>query len=345
MNVCDYTKEESSYRGIMTGNTNDSGRDGSGFIHVEMLDPPETGRGGTKVRERNVIPVGIFLMLFFIEGCIAAGASIAYFIYAGTSGIGEIESYVRSHSLSTAEAFAAEAGPGIRKKKFSGLRSLFRDTMDKGTIDEAFLVLSDGTFVVREERGAGTKSEAGDADSEWSHSLAMILAPVRRATRETIIADYSVPSRPVPFRDDVRPLLRRYLYPGIESNGWLVTRAVFVKKKPAGAVGFIVGKQKIYDFIEAHMYASLHVFLVGLGGAFLVSLALSLVVFLRYRSIRRGSARPGGGGGAARNELYDMTPDGPPGRDSRVATAPSSEGGPIGRGSGIRDAIPVREKE
>ena len=325
------------HRGIMTLRNDTTGR-GTGFFHAEMLRTDDEGvpsPGGQ--RERGVVPVGVFLMLFLIESIVAAGVSLGYLMYAGASGIREIESYVRSYSLSLAETLSKEAGASLKGKDFEGLRSIFREKAAEGMMDEGFLLLGEGRRAVHV---AGRSGEEPPGD-RWSHSAELILAPARKKSGETIIADYSVAGIPVPFTKDVRLLIGRFLYPGIESNAWLVTRAVYEKGKPAGAVGFVVGKGKLYAFLESHLRFTLRVLGAGLGAALAISFAVSLVVFLRYRALlRRRGAAPARGSAPPRDEFYEITAPEP----AQPSSAPAGRS-PFGRGTEIRDAIPVRGKE
>lgn len=324
------------FRGIMALKEENSG-EGAEFFHAEMLDPVDEigGRAG-RVREGSIIPVGIFLMLFFIEAAVAAGVSLAYFIHTGSSGIREIESYVRSYSLPLADELSAEAGASLKKKDFSRVRSLLREKADEGLIDEGFLLLNEGGRAVHVANRSGEESPG----NRWSHSAELILSPARRKSRETAIIDYSVPFVGLPFVDDIRLPLKRFFYSGIDSNAWLVTRAVFQEGKPEGAVGFIIGKQKIYTFLESHIRFTLRILAAGLGAALAISLVVSFVVFLRYRSLRRGGAGRIRGGGAAHDEFYDV-----PLPAVKPASPTPADNSPFSRGTGIRDAIPVHEKE
>ncbi len=328
---------QNDIRGSMAIIHENSGGEGTEFIHAEMLDPvDEGGRKAGGGRERSIIPVGIFLLLFFIEAAVAVGASLAYFVYRGSAGIREIESLVRSRAIPLAKELSEEAAASLKKKDYSGLRSLLAEKQGQGLLDEGFFLLADGRRAVHVAARDGGEPGGG----RWSHSAELILAPARKKSGETMMIDYTAPAAGLPYDADIRLLLRRLLYPGIDWNAWLVTRAVYDKNGPAGAVGFIIGKREIFGFIENHVRFSLRVLVGGLGVALAISLFVSFVVFFRYRSLRRSGAGRAVGGATARDEFYDVPLPEP------TRTSPSSgEASPFRPGAGIRDAIPVNGKE
>ncbi len=328
---------QNDIRGSMAIIHENDGGEGAEFIHAEMLDPAdEGGRKAGGGRERSVIPVGIFLLLFFIEAAMAVGASLAYFVYRGSAGIREIESFVRSRAIPLARELSEEAGASLKKKDYSGLRSLLAEKRGQGLLDEGFLLLADGRRAVHVAGRDGGESP-GD---RWSHSAELILAPARKKSGETMMIDYTAPAAGLPYDADIRLLLRRFLYTGIDSNAWLVTRAVYDKKGPAGAVGFVIGKREIFDFIENHVRFSLRVLVAGLGVALAISLFISFVVFFRYRSLRRGGAGITVEKATARDEFFDV-----PLPEATRNSSSSRGGAPFRTGAGIRDAIPVNGKE
>lgn len=319
--------------------------------------PPRAGKPAGKL----LFPVGIFFMLFLIESIMAAGAAGAYFLYAGAGRITEIESDARSYAVTMAEALGGAAELSYRAKNYTRLRSLFRGKIEERTIDEAFFILKSGKLIAHSDPAVEEKLEGNIATGGKAYDLDLILQPVNRKSTEVLFTDYSIASKPVPFDRGQRDLIRQYLYRGIDSNGWLASRAVFGKKKPVGTVGFIISKTRIHAFIRRHIERTLGILRLSLAAAFAVSLVVSLAVFARYRSIRkralteRREAAPGAG-----DELYDMTVTTAPadGYDRAIAVeldslveeggcdAVLAAGGPdLSMGRKIKDAVPAEDKE
>jgi hypothetical protein len=318
-----------------------------------------------KKRVKMIFPVGIFFMLFFIESLIAAGASIAYFFYIGRGGIAEIESNTRSYAVPVAEAFGDIAEMCYRTKNFSRLRALFRGKIEQRLISEAFFVLRDGRVVAHSDPAVSDSLKGNLASDELAYNMDLILRPLDRKSREVFFGEYNIISKQAPFKREYRVLMKRYFYPGIDSTGWIASRAVFGKKKPVGAVCFIMGKDRIYSFLAAHINRSLGILLVALSVACGVSFMVTLVVMARYRSIQKKSLAASYGevpsSGATAGEFYDMTMTpaaaGPADDDLPVIVEllrepESGAGGDAAAGSTpfhqkreIKDAISAEEKE
>lgn len=310
------------------------------MIEVDFQDAAGTAVSGRTPRSRRaggrrVFPAGIFILLLLIETIIAAGASAAYFYYAGRSGIAAIESYTRSYSLPLAEAFGAMTEMCYRSKNYSRLRALFREKIEQRMIGEAFVVRSNGRLIAHSNPEMEKKLKGNIAADEFAYNLDLILSPVRRKSRQVLFTDYNITSKSVPYERDVRAALKKYFYDGIDSTGWLVSRAVFGKKKPVGAVCFIISKDRVFTFLSEHLRRSLLVLKYSLGIALAVSLLVTLVVFMRYRSIQKRAATAPGTGAAGRDGgpvVIRILDEG----EAAVAT----QAGPD-RERTIKDAIPV----
>jgi len=287
---------------------------GRGFM-TEQEHPGGEGLPGVshtgKKRVKMIFPVGIFFMLFFIESLVAAGASIAYFFYIGRGGIAEIESNTRSYAVPVAEAFGNMAEMCYRARNVTRLRTLFRERIEQRIISEAFFVLRDGRVIAHSDPAVSESLKGNLASDELAYNMDLILRPLEMKSREVFFGEYNIVSKQAPFKREYRMLLKRYFYPSIDSTGWIASRAVSGKKKPVGVVCFIMGKDRIYAFLAAHMQRTLGIFLVALSVACGVSFMVTLVVMARYRSIQKMSLAASYGevpfSGAPAGEFYDMT--------------------------------------
>ncbi len=234
-----------------------------------------------------IFPVGIFIMLFIVESLIAAGTSLAYFYYIGRSSIATIERNTRSYAMPVADAFGTMAEMCYRTKKFDRLRHLLEEKIEQRVIREAFFVLRDGRVIAHSDPSMMDRLKGNLAGDELAYNMDLILFPVMRRSTQVFFIDYNIVTKRAPFKREYRMLLKRYFYPQIDSTGWLASRAVYGKKKPVGAVCFIIGKERIYSFLAAHVERSVGILLVSLSAAFAVSLLVTLVVMVRYRSIQK----------------------------------------------------------
>lgn len=307
----------------------------------------------------SLLPVGIFFMIFLIESIMAAGAAGAYFLYAGAGRITEIEADTRSNAMTLAEALGGSAELSYRAKNHTRLRKLFREKIGDRTVDEAFFILTSGKLIAHSNPVIEEKLKGNIAGDGGVYNLDLILQPVSRNSTEVLFTDYDIASKPAPFDRSQRDLIRQYLYRGIDASGWLASRAVYGRKKPVGAVGLIIAKTKIHAFIRDHADRTLQLFRIALAAAFIVSLIVSLVVFVRYRGIRkRALAERRGVMPVAIDELYDMSIAAVPVGDRAIALdlgdlvqereydAVLTAGGPDrGTARKIKDAVPADDKE
>ena len=225
-------------------------------------------------------------MLLIIESGIALSGSIIYFLHTGKKRIAVIEKYTKNYSINMAEAFADVASLSYKAKKSTRIKLLFQKKIRENTIDEAFFALNNGTLVAHSSKKIEKELKGNIANDEFSYNVDMILWPSRRRIKEVQFTDYNIISKRVPFRRDYRMLIKKHLYSKIESPGWLVSRAVFVKNKPVGTVNFIISRDRIYNFIKSHFEKSKKVYFIAQAIALIISLIVSLVVLLRYRSIQ-----------------------------------------------------------
>jgi hypothetical protein len=283
----------------------------SSLIEVDSIGPEAVpGAVATPVPTGKVrkkwFPIGIFILLLLIESIMAGFISFGYFIYSSKNRVHDIESYTINYSITMAEAFADYAELSYRKKKFRGLRRLFREKIKQNTIDEAFFVLKNGKIVVHSNRDKEKKLKGNIANDEFAYNVDLILKPARKKSRRIQFTDYNILGNEVPFSKEYRDFIKQHVYKGIESTGWLFSRAVFVRKKAVGTVNFIVSKNRIYRVIGQSIDDSIHFFAVSLIIAFLVSLVVSIIVFIRYRSIQKSAMEMNGSAVSGNNTIHSL---------------------------------------
>jgi hypothetical protein len=230
-------------------------------------------------------PVGIFLMLFIIQSAGSLIAVSAYFIHTGVKRIADIETYTKNYSITMAEGFSGLAELSSKTRNYNNLRELFQEKLRENTVDEAFYVHADGKIIVHSNKDAEKNLEGNIANDEFLYNLDTIFMPQKKKSREVYFENYNYIGKDVPFERDDRMLLKKYLYNDIDKSGWIVVRAVFSKNKPAGTVGFIISKERIYSFIKTHIAETYRIIFISLIGSFSISLIISIIIFIRYRMI------------------------------------------------------------
>ncbi len=242
-----------------------------------------------KSLKRVIFPIGIFLLMFTAQSVIGTAGVISYFYFSGKKNISDIEKYTINYSRTMAEAFARVAEFSYTTQKYAPLKTLFHEKIEENTIDEAFFVLSDGRLIVHSSTTAEKELMWNIASDEMAYNIDMILLPVQTKNSDLLLNNYNIVNKTVPFQRRDRDLLKKYIYKDLTSTGWLFTKGIFPKNKPAGTVNFIVSKERIYTSIQNSIdQAKYYTFLVVTISIFL-SFFVSLIVLFRYRSIQKNA--------------------------------------------------------
>ena len=245
----------------------------------------------TRPYKKKGFPIGIFLLIFVTGSLISAGALTAYFLNTGKGRIADIEKYTKNYSVSMAEIFGDMAELSFRTRRYGELKKLFSREISEDTIDQAFFVLNNGRIIVHSNEEVIKELRGNISNDEFTYNTDMILAPSVQKSRDTVFTPYNVLGTKLPFPRRERRLIKKYLYEGVSEPGWLVTRSVFYKKKAVGTVNFIISKERIYRFISSHIDRTKKLLTIAIGASFATALLLSLIIFLRYRSIQKKTAR------------------------------------------------------
>ncbi len=259
----------------------------SGTANTEMKQKKQKKKG---------FPFGIMIFLFLILAMISAAANTWFFINTGKQRIADIGTYTENYSITLADAFAEVAELSYKKRNYYKLRRLFQKEKKENTIDEAFFVLKNGKIIAHSDRETEKRLNWNLANDEFAYNMDLILKPAKNKSKKILFTDYniidrSVPDFTIPFltRREARNLLKEYLYPEINKVGWMVGRAVFKGRYTVGTVNFIISKERIYNYITLHIKETEKYLIWSLAGSFVISLLISLAVFIQYRKIERKS--------------------------------------------------------
>ncbi len=242
-----------------------------------------------KKLKKLIFPVGIFLLLFTAESVIGTAGIISYFYLSGKKNIAAIENYTFNYSKTMAEAFSRVAEFSYSTKQYSSLNSLFHEKIEENTIDEAFFVLSDGKLIVHSSTTAEKELNGNIASDEIAYNLDMILQPLQTKNSDLILNNYNIVNKTVPFSRRERELLVKYVYADLNSTGWIFTKGIFYKDKPAGTVNFIISKERIYKSIRESVKQARYYTMLLVTVSMILSFIISLFVLFRYRSIQKNA--------------------------------------------------------
>ncbi len=239
------------------------------------------------ILKKKKFPVGIFLMLLIIESLIAAGTTAFYFRHNVKKKIELIEDYTKNYSLTLIDAFADVAELSYKAKNFKVLKTLFRQEIRENTVDEAFFALNNGKLIVHSISEIEKELKGNIATDEFAYNTDLILRPARRKLHVVQFTSYNVMGKTAPFKRRLREIIKKYVYDEINLPGWLVSKAVYYKKKPVGTVNFIIYKERIFNLIKTQIKEALKFYKIAQAIAFIVSFIVTIVVLIRYRSIQQ----------------------------------------------------------
>ena len=247
-----------------------------------------------KEKNKRSFPKGLFLFLLLLQLGLSGIFAGGYFYVSTRYDININEEYTRNTAESLAEALAKLASLSNKVGDYSELKSHFRKSIQENIIDEAFFILGDGTLIAHSNEKIEKDLRGNIANDAFAYNIEMILRPFNEKSSEVLFLDYNIMGKTIPFNRKEIKYLKDYLYDGIDSNGWLATRAVFSRNKgtevPVGAVSFIISKERIHRIIFAGLQQSLILIqvlsLLSLVGALLIS----FIVYFRYRGVSTSSS-------------------------------------------------------
>ncbi len=244
-----------------------------------------------KIGKKKGFPVGILFLMLFLLIALSAVISSAYFYFGVKKGIKDIEGYTKNYAITMADAFAEVAELSYRLKDYTKLKKLFQSKIRENTIDEAFFVLKDGELIAHSNKEREKQLEGNIANDEFAYNIELILLPVKEKKRDIQFIDYKIFEKKAPFKKIEMKLLKEYIYPKINIDGWLVTKAVFSmekkKEEAVGTVNFIISKDRIYNYIKSQFDESGKLIIYMGALSFLLSVILSFIIFLRYKNSYR----------------------------------------------------------
>lgn len=229
----------------------------------------------------------LFLFLLSISALVTAG----YFYFSVRERIAGIVASTKSYAAPLAESLAGLAALSHKLNDYSALKTLVHTKIEENIIDEAFFVLESGAIVAHSRKEVEKELEGNIARDEFAYNTDLILGPLREKSQDTRIIDYNITGKSIPFKKYERQLLKKYFYDGIDTTGWLITKAVYTTQKgkeaPLGTVNFLISKERIYREIYSHVEHAVLLVKILSAASFVLAMIISVFVFFRYRKIQR----------------------------------------------------------
>lgn len=261
-------------------------------FHNLLRTARNMGKEPSKQRFPFVMLVVVFIFLLGISAVVTVG----YLYFSVKERIAEIVVSTKSYAVPLAESLAGMAALSQKLNDYSALKALVHTKIEESIIDEAFFVLESGTIIAHSRKEVEKELEGNIAQDEFAYNTDLILGPLRENSRDTRIIDYNIIGKNVPFKKYERLLLKKYFYDGIDTTGWLVTKAVYTTQKgkevSLGTVNFLISKERIYRQIYSLVDYSILLIKILSAASFALAMLISIFVLLRYRKIQRhtGSA-------------------------------------------------------
>ncbi len=234
-----------------------------------------------------VMLVALFLFMLSISTLVTAG----YFYFSMRERIAGIVVSTKSYAVPLAESLAGLAALSHKLNDYSALKDLVHTKIQENMIDEAFFVLENGEIVAHSRKEVEKELQGNIARDEFAYNTDLILGPLREKSSDTKIIDYNIIGKNVPFKRYERILLKKYFYEGIDTTGWLITKAVYATQKgkeaPLGTVNFLISKERIYSEIYSLVERSILLIKILSIASFGLALIISFFVVLRYRKMQR----------------------------------------------------------
>lgn len=241
--------------------------------------------------KKVIFPFGILILLLIVFSMVTAGGICLYTYNSVVSSIRKAETDVKAYVSPLLEACVQIVNSADDKKSRNALTPLFSDYRKSGIVTKAFYVKDDGTIIAHSDSSEATVLNNNIAMDEFTYNIDQIFYPVKQNLKEIYLTDYYLIDRTVPFNKKQIGYLKKYFDKNIDRNGWLICKAVYdAKGNGYGAVGFIVNKSEIYETIQNKFFEGIFLLKVTTAGSFVLSLIITLIIYIRYRMIASRSS-------------------------------------------------------
>lgn len=206
--------------------------------------------------KKTFLSLLFFFVSLLILGVLSAGGAGYYYYRNLKSGIEEnIKEKISSmQALSSAAAISLSIENSEERNK--KLSSFFSDPVNTRLYMKAFIVSDDGKIVAHSNEAEAKELNYNIASDEFRYDGDIIFKPLRISSGEAVLSDYHIIGEKIPFSAKEILYIKKYLYDGIDRNGWIVSRGVTVENIKDGkktavnyAVCFILSKNRLFEDI------------------------------------------------------------------------------------------------
>jgi hypothetical protein len=218
---------------------------------------------------------------------VASSGAIFYKYRQLTSDINEFTTQVKNVSKTLIATYADAAERAYVTRSNGQLLSLIQESKNLKGIHEVFFVLDNGSIIANSDTEKANQLKGNIANDEFYYNIDMIFYPHAKQSRELFVFDYFVPDVPLPFNTIIRKYIQQFIYKDINTNSWLITKAVYHKDKSIGTVNCIIVKTPIYDMMKSYYKELLFMIMIICGVSLVFSLGTGVVMFSKQKKVVR----------------------------------------------------------
>ena len=231
----------------------------------------------------------VFLLFwfFFIVMLLIGAGGTGYYLYNDLkNNIRDIEDSKISviQSLADAAILAASIDDDNHRKK--RLDEFFSDPGNKNFYEKAFLVSDNGTIISHSNPVEAKELNYNIAADEFRYNTDIIFEILKKPDEKISVNDYYIIGSDIPFSKNEIKYIKEYVYPGVDRNGWIVSRVFNVNQKKGKKLNyvssFIVSKEAIYDEIKNTVSSAKKTFIIILSVSSGLSFVIAFIVFIVF---------------------------------------------------------------
>lgn len=230
-------------------------------------------------------PYFFVITLFLLIVIVASSASIFYKYRQLISDINEFTTQVKNVSKTLITTYADTAEHAYATRSTGQLLSLIQESKNFKGIHEVFFVLDNGSIVAHSDTAKAAQLKGNIANDEFYYNIDMIMYPHVKQSRELFVFDYFVPDVSLPFNKIIRKYIQQFIYKDINTNSWLVTKAVYHKGKSIGTVNCIIIKTPIYSMMSGYYKELLFMIMIIFGVSVIFSLCTGIIMFIKQKKV------------------------------------------------------------
>ena len=224
-----------------------------------------------------------FFIIIFSLGVVGAG----YYLYKDLkNNIRDIEDSKISIIQSLADATVLAASIDDDNERKSRLDAFYTDAGNSNFYEKAFLVSDNGTIISHSDPAEAKELNYNIAADEFRYNTDIIFEVLNKTADKVSVNDYYIMGSVIPFSKKEIKYIKEYLYPGIDRNGWIVSRVFDVKTKKGQITNyvscFIISKSDIYDEIHNSIKIAKKSIVVISSVSFALAFIVSFVVFVIF---------------------------------------------------------------